>query len=298
MIRVNTDILRNLSTYMRQEQTSDVYSNVLQIMTSCSNQELLLRNELGSLAFYAQRVETDYRLLQKHLDGSIAAYENLETTVQRDAGIRLQAFQERVSVDVLSLHTYHHTSLSSDKSLYSYWKNGVCIGGSIGFAAINAKYRNQSDLYQFSTGIEGLKGSLSADARFTPSKAGNWMPSIALEAKASGSLLNTGASLHVGNRYLALDGDASLGIGVVKAEGKAVLSSKEVTLKGEVGAAAASVEASGSITILGVTFSVSASSDFGGVGAGAEFSWKEGEITMGASASLLAGAGVRFKIDY
>ena len=72
----------------------------------------------------------------------------------------------------------------------------------------------------------------------------------------------------------------------------------EITLKGDVGAAAIKVSGKGSISLFGVTISVTAKTSLGSVGAGVEFSAKEGSLSFGADAALLAGVGLKFDIDY
>ena len=91
---------------------------------------------------------------------------------------------------------------------------------------------------------------------------------------AKAALAQAVADIHLGNSYVYADGEASVGVGVVKAEGTAVLNKEELTLKGEVGAAAVQGEVKGSITILGVSITATGTGELGAIGAGAEFSSK------------------------
>lgn len=250
---------------------------------------VLLQESLNSLMQKQKR-------LYEHLSNTVYAYEEVESNIQKRAETvsRKSIWNKKV----MQQSVRWHSSYRKDNSLLSYLQNGICVGV---FAGIDAIVYTTGFTTKYAAGDLSAKlgsAKISGDARFALFDGGSFQPSLTLTAEAKAALAQAVGNIRIGNTYVHADGEASVGVGVVKAEGKAVINKEELTLKGEVGAAAVQGEVRGSFTIFGVTISATGTGELGSVGAGAEFSSKKGEFSFGAKGSLLAGLGFRVKVDY
>lgn len=299
MIRIDTSLLQEIVHMMKYHQPALIEEDVLRIYRNTTSDAVTLRNILGSITFYANCISNQYQLLQRHIDGSIIAYETLETTIHRELGLKYEGVFNGINTDFFHTTFDTHTSLSDQKSLYSYWKNGICAGGSVAFSLVDSSLSHQSKYVKANLSADVLNAKASIDGRIKFSEDGKtFMPALIVSAKGSVALAQIGASTTIGTSRIHADASGSIGIGVAHAEGKAVFSSDEITLKGDVGASALKVSGKGSISIFGVTISVSTSASVGSVGAGFEFSMKKGSLSIGADANLLLGGGIKIDIDY
>lgn len=299
MIYIDFDCFHECIQLMNQHHPYNIESKMNTFLASFYGISLQDRTSIESLSYYAHTLNKRYRLLHQHLINSLHTYETLERNIQKEAGISDKQIDKMLHTNYFHTSTYHHTSISDAKSLYSYWKNGVCVGGSIAFSAIDTSARYQSKYINANASADVLQAKASIDGKLTFTQDGKaFSPAILVSGKGSVSLLQTSGFLSIGSSKLHADIKGNVGVGVAYAEGKAVLSSNEVTLKGKIGASALEVSGKGSISILGVTISVSTSANVGSIGAGAQFSLQEGKLSFGANASLLAGVGVQIDIDY
>lgn len=297
MIYIDLMHLNECIQFMNQHRPLTI-KNEVQRMQSIFSYDLDMASALGTIAYYANSLSTRYHSMLQHLVASNAIYESLETQLQKEAGVTNISNTWNYT-NYLHTSTYTHNSLSNQKSLYSYWKNGICAGASVAFSAVDHQTRYQSQYVNANGSLDLLQAKTSIDGELLFTKDGkSFMPALNINAKGSVSILQTSGSLTIGTQNIYVSASGNLGIGVTYAEGKAVLNSEEITFKGKIGASAIEVSGKGSVNVFGVSVSVTASANLGSVGAGAEFSAKTGELSFGANASLLAGVGVHVDIDY
>lgn len=299
MIHIDIDGFVYLLEMMNQHHPNQITYEIFGILTNTQSNNIKIKPSLDAISFYAQSVSNLYQLIQKHLNDSIVIYQELEKNIQKEAGISIENVNRNIKIDYFHTNIDTHTSITENKSLYSYWKNGICAGGSIALVAIdtNAKYQSQYVNVKASADLLKAKASIDGRVKFTQNGK-TFMPAIIVRANGSVAFLQADGLISLGSSKLHADLSGNLDVGIAQAKGEAVFKKDEITLKGDIGAAAIQVSGKGSISVLGVTISVSASTSFGSVGAGAEFSLKEGEVSFGANAALLAGVGVKFDIDY
>lgn len=176
--------------------------------------------------------------------------------------------------------------------------NGMKAGASASYYVGNANYAdNPGDFRnraEFSVGIAEVSGKIHASFR----NKGKISPKLEAEVGASVSA----AKGMVSSAWIHEYGDVKVqgkgDIGVVSAKASAVIKPKEVTIEGEVGAAALRGEASAKFSLFGVTLTTTVSGEVGGVGASGKFSSKENSIEIGGRLSFLFGAGLNIKIEY
>lgn len=292
MIYIDVDKLKNLAQMMIQYQPILIDEEISNILNGLPYEAMHMKSSLHQISSYAQQISQLYQLVYKHINTSISVYESLEKNIQNDLNQVLKIKLAQISYDT-------HTSLSEHKTLYSYWKNGVCAGGSMAFSAIDIHSNYQSKYVNAKLSGDVLRASASIDGRLKFTNDGKtFMPALIVSTKGSIALVQSGASLSLGNQQIHADFSGNADLGIAYAEAEAVFRQDEITLKGDVGAAAIKVSGKGSISLFGVTISVTAKTSLGSVGAGVEFSAKEGSLSFGADAALLAGVGLKFDIDY
>ena len=292
MIYIDVDKLKNIAQMMYQHQPSLIAEEVSQILVGLPYEVTHLKSTLQQVALHAQKVSQLYQLVYKHINTSVGVYENLENTIQKEINQTFKIKWNHTSLD-------KHTSISDHKTLYSYWKNGVCAGGSLAYSFVDVNANYQSKYVNAKLSSDVLRANVAADGRLKFTSDGKtFMPTLIVSAKGSVALLQSGASLSLGTNNIHADFSGNADLGVAYAQAEAVFSLDEITLKGEVGAAAVKVSGKGSISLFGVTVSVTANTSFGSVGIGGEFSAKEGSLSFGADAALLAGVGLKVDIDY
>ena len=267
MTCINTGRLKDAELLLQTLPLSQLYQDLQKLQKVTS--DVIQTHVLSQLSRSLSLLQTKQQQLCTHLKTSATAYENMESSLSSKA----KAISDHLQYQTYTMdHSMRwHTSFRKDKSLFSYLQNGVCAG---------------------------IYASVSGDAKFSLYDNQGFSPSLTVSLVAKAALAQAVADIHLGNSYVYADGEASVGVGVVKAEGTAVLNKEELTLKGEVGAAAVQGEVKGSITILGVSITATGTGELGAIGAGAEFSSKKGEFSFGAKGSLLAGLGFRVKVNY
>lgn len=293
MIYIDTKKLHSIQLLFQQLSINSLQQDVKRCKRHSSN-----RNEV-----YFQQLESSIMKLQLLQKQSISyclksrtSYEQAEYKIRRKATqINRDPFCKKSKMD-----TYHHfhTSIRKDKSIISYIKNGACIGIFAGIDVLKYQKKYQSKYIRSKISTTLGNAIVKGDAKAVLFDGKKFKPQLNLEGEIGACLGKINANTSIGNSYIHADGDMDVQVGSVKAEGQAVINKNEITIKGEVVAAAVKGEAQGSITIFGVTLSATGTAELGSIGASAEFSSKKGEFSFGAKGSLVAGLGFRIKINY
>lgn len=290
-----------------------------QALTLCNQ----TANQIRSLNYYlyderlrikAQELQYENNQLSRYLSSSISSYEYseevIEDLIEAITRTSSQLFRGNssvteavpfweTSVKEWKTNKRFHTSISSGKSVKDYLKNGICFGvfGSVHALQLQAgkhmKYMDMSGSLNFGN-LEA-----SADARFNLYDDDEKLnPSVNVTGKILACFGEVNAKVGLGNSLLHVDAEATGRVGTAKAEGQAVISKEEVTLKGEVGVAALQGDVKGTFSFFGMKITVTGSGELGALGVGAEFSSKSGEVEFGGKMSFLAGVGLKVKIEY
>lgn len=294
MTCINTGRLKDAELLLQTLPLSQLYQDLQKLQKVTS--DVIQPHVLSQLSRSLSLLQTKQQQLCTHLKTSATAYENMESSLSSKA----KAISDHLQYQIYTMdHSMRwHTSFRKDKSLFSYLKNGVCAGIYAGLDVVKFSVGFHETYAQGNLSTSVGSASVSGDAKFSLYDNQGFSPSLTVSLVAKAALAQAVADIHLGNSYVYADGEASVGVGVVKAEGTAVLNKEELTLKGEVGAAAVQGEVKGSITILGVSITATGTGELGAIGAGAEFSSKKGEFSFGAKGSLLAGLGFRVKVNY
>ena len=231
-------------------------------------------------------------ILSNHLYQSYLAYQQVEERIEEQ--VVQPAYFKKKGFDV---DVYKHTSIRKDKSIVSYLKNGVCVGGLV--RASCCEWNHQShDFVSHKEKISVGNASIKGDAKCTFFTGKKFDLGLHLLAEANASIASAGVSVAKNYRFLQAEGSTKAQVGVASAQARALVDRNGIDLKAEVGVAAFKGEATGKITILGVSISTTGTYEVGSVGIGAEFTSKKGEFTFGGKASLFAGAGFKVHVDY
>lgn len=256
-----------------------------------------LYTDLQRLCAYLQQIIIQTEQAERSLQTKANTDEQDDTTAPVAATLA-DVLLGSLRKDVMKLTTRFHHSLSPSKNLFSYLKNGVCAGIYAGFDAMKYTIGKSMKYLQTNASLALGKAHISLDAKATLFDDKKFTPALTLSAVGKAALAECKAVLSIGNDYVHADGEASVGVGVISGEAKAVINKEELTLKAEAGAAAVRGEAKASFTIFGITIEAIGSAELGAIGAGAEFSSKKGEFTIGGKASLLAGLGFKIRVKY
>lgn len=201
-------------------------------------------------------------------------------------------------VTTMQTTTRFHNSITANKTLVSYAKNGVCFGAFAGFHAFRFQANKKMKYMQSKADLKVGSANISGDAKLLLFQNGKFNPALSMAANVNAVLAEAKGSLRIGNDYINAQGEASVGVGVVRAGAKAVINKEELTLKAEVGAAAVKGKVSGSFSLFGMKITATASGELASVGAGAQFSSKSKEIEFGGKLSFIAGLGFKIKINF
>lgn len=309
-MRVDTKQLGNLEHQI--EHTLHTLNPLVPILRQLPN--MLLPQQIASfhsMLNLCTELESSLHAARSHVHTSIIQYELMENSLLKKA-VNLQKPNKVGKGNVPSSdsevkgngylkteymkRTKRFTSpFPKNKNLMGYLKNGISTGI---FAGIDmASVRTGIDMKYLKSGAKLTLGhaQISGHAKAQLFQDGKLKPNLMLTAAASGSILKGSIFTELGNEYVNLRGDASVGIGVVSSEAKAIINKDEITLKAEVGAAAVQGEARVAFKIFGCTVTLTGTGELGAVGAGAEFSTKRNGIEFGGKASLIAGLG--FKVN-
>lgn len=288
--------------------TATCWQNSKQLYPTWQQLTTLLEstNELSRLYALQMQLQRQLYQLQAYLQDAYRGYETSEQQLLKHAEklMKKAPIPTRRSSGSYTRqkqwYTTHrtHTTLGGERSLTSYMENGVCAGI---FASLDV-YRFQAGIHkrfaQAGTTLSLGHAQASADVKALLYENDTWNPQLRAQVTASAALAKIQAGIHAGSSFLNGDVEASLGVGVVKGEGKIAISKEEVTIKGEVGVAALQGEVKGKLSLFGMDITVSGIGEVGSAGIGAEFSSKKGEVEFGGKASLLAGLGFKVKINY
>ncbi len=169
------------------------------------------------------------------------------------------------------------------------WKLQVMsLSGSI----TNGHYREHAELGVGEVELSGSMHAVLFDDEY------HIKPQFDVEVSASVAAVSGLIQLDWQNDFAATQALVKGEVGAVYANGEAHISQKEVTLTGEVGMAVASGEISGVLKLWGVTITLSAEGELGGVGIGGTLSASADSFELGAKFSCLLGTGLNLKIDW
>ena len=211
-----------------------------------------------------------------------------------------------VSEDKESLKTWKLTSMEGyvhpsythrkDWKLRSLIHQGISGSMQTGFHMVKLSGTNEMGNSKAQMAFSLGEASLSGEAHCL--LFDQLHPEVAAEATISASAISSLIRLDWQNDFLRTQTSAKGEVGVVHASGKAVINKKELTLKGEVGAAAAHGEIQGVLELWGVKITLSAEGEAGAVGIGGTFSTSANSFELGGKISCLLGTGVNLRIDW
>lgn len=250
---------------------------------------LELQNDLQNVARYFDDVAAKLQCVEKQL---LVNAENIAFFPSKNQ------LPFDIRQDTMKFQHRNHSTLSFNRSIKDYINNGICAGTYVGFDMYTIRANKNMKYLQINGNVSLGKASLSLDAKGLLYDDEKLKPSLILEGSLQAALAKASATVNIGNSYVYANGEASVGIGVVSAQAKAVINKEEIALKAEVGAAAVRGEVKGCISIFGIKITASASGEIGSIGASAEFSKKKGEFEIGSHCSFLAGVGFKIKVNY
>lgn len=140
--------------------------------------------------------------------------------------------------------------------------------------------------------------ALSGSAKGVLFQNKKFQPELQAEVNASISAATGLISSRWRNDIMEAKASAKVDVGTAGVKAKAVINQEEITIKGEVGAAAAHGEVKGVINILGVTITATAEGELGGVGVKGNFSTTSNSFEIGGKISCLLGGGVNVKFEW
>lgn len=192
--------------------------------------------------------------------------------------------------------TTHNASLK--RSARSLLQNGIIgtmeAGASLCTISRTDKVSgliNQAQVAIGNAEISGrVKGVLFQQKHFSPE--------LMLNVNASVSAASGLISSMWRNEYIEVKAEAKGEVGVAGVRGNAVINKKEVTMEGEVGAAAAHGEVKGTLEFLGITITAKAEGEVGGIGVKGVFSSTDHSFEIGGKLSCLLGGGADIKIEW
>lgn len=274
-------------------------------------QSFLHKQKLQQLLMYESSLSQSLTQLKQYIQTSLQSYETLEQQLQIQASNLASVYLSGAVIakatsssnttftkDQLGF-TYdfsHNISLSKDPK--SYLTKGITMNLDTEFYGLQYKAEKQSKYLKGSAAFALVKGEIDTEAKIVLFQDDKFNPVLHLSVAGEAALASASVGASLGNRYVNAQMEGKVGLGVAYGEATAVISTEEVTMKAEVGAAAVKGEVSGGITLFGLNISLTGSGELGAVGASAEFSKKEGEFTFGGKASLIAGLGFKITVKY
>lgn len=273
-----------------------------------------------SLQGMYRSINDSTRMLQnidKFVNESANVYQKQELNLQNMASALLNATKKGIKATLAStnllaktpnnsnwklgfMETSEHefNGFSLNRGIMNIVRNGMGMGGTYGFALAKAKYRNRVAMFNVSSDLGIGQVKVSGDCYAKLRKDGKIEPNLAAKVGIKASLISGMAGIEYQGKYGSAGISASADVGTIYANAKSIISKEEVTIEGEVGAAAIKGEAQGKITLFGVTLTTTLSGEAGGFGAGAKYSSKANSLEFGGKLSCLFGLGLNFKIDY
>ncbi|MEY8379752.1 hypothetical protein [Ileibacterium valens] len=163
-------------------------------------------------------------------------------------------------------------------------------------------YGTEAVLENENSYITGTFNSLSlgiaGSAAIRMMKKDSFDPMIKLQANIGGNLANASVGGGVGNNMLGASVEAVGEVGAVYANAEAILSTDEIGLEAQVGAAAARGECSLSFNLMDVKLTLTGEGSVGSAEAGFEYHHSAREWEVGSKLGFIAGLGVKIKVEY
>ena len=191
-----------------------------------------------------------------------------------------------------------NASYSASGSLNGLMRGrSASITGDFDYAAIAGSNTWSSGGASSSFSADMLAVSGNAGAAFRLKKNDRYDPSLSLTASASGHVAGAEATAGYSAGAFEAQVRAAGEAGVAYAEAEAVISSDEVTLSAQAGAALARGECELAIELAGVRVTFGLSGSLGSVEAGFGYSAKANEWETSVNFGLLAGAGLSVRVE-
>lgn len=255
--------------------------------------------------------------LVEFMETSIAVYQQLENKIEAYASKinsicppkgTLTDFHDHYGMfkddECIEKHKLHniskrfHTSLSANKSIIGYIRNGVCAGAYLGYSLYTYTNRHKFMCFDVKDNFYLGKANVTFDAKANLLKNGKYHPNLLLQAKAEANAMKYEKTLDYKGKYIGAEANGNVIVGAASAEAKAVITKDELTLKAEVGASAVKGEAKCALKLFGVEVSLTAAGEIGSVGAGVEFSSKKNEFTFGGRFAAFLGGSFKVNVKY
>lgn len=332
-LRLESNALFDLDQQLKQVQRHLQYA--YQNLQNDGNEAIdplgITRNEKMALRQRCQRMMTDVNQIQCFISQSIAAYEQVERSLNMTAK-RIadnshssthahDALRQTLTATMPLLGTALGTSKSAlryhqwhtewfdrthdftyrgfkNRKLRSLINDGIRADGEAGIHLINISRFSRSKQILNHVGFQIGNAEIGGHVQGKLISQKQFDPQVRAEISAKASLIRGIIETGWHNEVLEVGLQASGNVGVAQAKGKAVISKDELTLKGDVGVAALQGEVKGTIELLGATITITAEGEVGGMGIGSEFSLGTGSFEVGGKLSCLLGGGIHVKVDW
>lgn len=295
--------LKKQSNELLQMQSMLRLNKNLSETQQLKREQTIANQKIHELADFMQTSVEVYEQIEKKLQNWIEQI-NSKTTTQgslTDLDFHMGIESENNPYEKHKLHQInkrYHTSLSKNKSIVGYIRNGVCAGAYFGYSLYTYTNRHKFSKFEIKDNFYLGKANLSFDAKASLLKNGQYHPNLLLQAKAQANLAKASTTVNYTGKFADAQLTGSVAVGAVCAEAKAVIDKEEITLKAEVGAAAVQGEAKAVFRLFGVEISLIGRGEIGSVGAGVEFSSKSKEFSFGGRFAAFLGGSFKVNVKY
>lgn len=302
-------------------QATNAIQNANSYILQLERQPLLLSNNIRSMIvqLHKEGLQNQNNLQSIHafVTASSSIYDNLEASIRKKARAisplqmksviqnATYSWNKKIGTQPSSWKTYTnkisssgYNSFTLDRGIKSLIQEGATISKKGGYALAGIQYENNTNHWRNRASLSVGNAEISGSIKAALKKEGVFDPNVTIQVGAEASAAKGVISSRYVHEYGEVGVNASAEVGVASAKAKAVISKKEVTIEGEVGAAAVRGEATGKISLFGISVTGSVSGEVGSVGASGKFSTTSNSVEFGGHLSFLFGAGFNLKIDY